>query len=209
MQFEGTSYSGGKELTVSSHVSSLSPSYGNFRLCVCEGSNENCRYCSGTGRITTSFTPSKGPGPLATAGHNGLKKLGSTTTQLKRSKHSAEVLGSTVIPEKKTSSKAKLNELNRASFVYSLFGEGLCSNDQWLACNTCRISFTEQESTATLMKNIEAPGRMSERASNRISVHQIDIVMSKENSLAALLSGIQIKNSSLVDVWGTSKTETA
>jgi hypothetical protein len=52
------------------------------------------------------------------------------------------------------------------------------------------FSFTEQESTATLTKNIKAPGRMSERASNRISVHQIDLVMSKENSLAALFSGI-------------------
>ena len=173
-----TSYSGGKKLIVSSHVSSLSPSYGNFRLCVCEGSNENCRYCSGTGRITTSFTPSKGPGPLATAGHNGLKKLGSRTTQLKRSKRSAEVLGSTVIlPEKKTSSKVKLNQLNRASIVYSLFGEGLRSNDEWLACNTCRIFVhrtginrhvdeKHRGSRANVRARIQPHKRSSNRSSN-------------------------------------------
>jgi hypothetical protein len=35
-----------------SHVSSKSPKYGEFRLCVCDGSNENCRYCDGSGRIS-------------------------------------------------------------------------------------------------------------------------------------------------------------
>src|SRR5712691_5826847 len=39
----------------STHVASMSPRYGSFRLCACDGSNENCRYCFGTGRVSTHF----------------------------------------------------------------------------------------------------------------------------------------------------------
>lgn len=54
-------YLGGGTNESNTHVASLSPSYGSFRLCVCEGSNENCRYCYGTGRITEKFSAQQGP----------------------------------------------------------------------------------------------------------------------------------------------------
>lgn len=46
-----TSRRSGTALVIGSHVASRSPSYGEFRLCTCDGSNDNCRYCYGTGRV--------------------------------------------------------------------------------------------------------------------------------------------------------------
>ncbi len=50
---------GSRTRFTSSHVSSMSPRYGSFRLCACDGSNENCRYCFGTGRISAHFEKAK------------------------------------------------------------------------------------------------------------------------------------------------------
>ena len=50
---------GSRTRLTSSHVSSMSPRYGSFRLCACDGSNENCRYCFGTGRISAHFEKAK------------------------------------------------------------------------------------------------------------------------------------------------------
>lgn len=44
---------------ITSHVASRAVHYGEFRLCVCDGSNDNCRYCYGTGRISTQSIASQ------------------------------------------------------------------------------------------------------------------------------------------------------
>jgi hypothetical protein len=44
-------YRGGVSLKAESHVASRSPRYGGFRLCTCDGSNDNCRFCFGTGQV--------------------------------------------------------------------------------------------------------------------------------------------------------------
>lgn len=50
---------------ITSHVASRAVHYGEFRLCVCDGSNDNCRYCYGTGRISTRSIASQ----TVTIGH--------------------------------------------------------------------------------------------------------------------------------------------
>lgn len=56
-----TSRSGVTAPSVGSRVSARPRGRGGFRLCTCEGSNENCRYCYGTGsaKINAAGRPSR------------------------------------------------------------------------------------------------------------------------------------------------------
>src|SRR5712691_10083189 len=88
---------GSKTRFTSSHVSSMSPRCGSFRLCACDGSNENCRYCFGSGRIKAHFEKAKigssVPGAKAKAKTSGrelvfLPPIASVKSQVSKGKKS-------------------------------------------------------------------------------------------------------------------------